>query len=89
MKNAEFVYAVVDFHNDDNNIQLKTLLDVCSIHKTLRDAEIQCAKDNKLVMNAKPNPEYKRSQMPPFQNYIKINKNQPARWSYVKVMKIN
>ena len=89
MKNAEFVYAVVDFHNDDNNVRLKMTLDVCSIHKTLRDAEIKCAENNKLVLNAKPNPEYKRSQMTPSQNYIKINKNQPARWCYVKVIKIN
>lgn len=88
MKNAEFVYAVVCFHDDDKNVKLKIIYDVDSIHKTLAGAERQCAEANKWKQNAKPNPEFKRRHMNSYENYIKINKNKPASWFYVKQMRI-
>ena len=89
MKNTEFVYAVMCFHDNDDNDKLKTIDDVYSIHKTLAGAERQCAEVNKYRQNAKPNPEFKRGHMNSYKNYIKINKNKPASWFYVKQMKIS
>lgn len=89
MKNVEFVYAVVCFYDDDSNDRLKFTTDVDSIYRTLRSAEMHCAEANKYSQNAKLNPEFKGSYMLPYRNYIKINKNQPASWFYVKKMKIN
>lgn len=88
MKNAEFVYAVMCFHDDDDNLKLKITDDVDSIHKTLAGAERQCAEANKYRQNAKQNPEFKRGHMDSYKNYIKINKDKPASWFYVKRMRI-
>lgn len=88
MKNADFVFAVICHHDNDDNAKLKYIADVHSIHKTLRSAEIQCAEANKWRTNAKPNPAFKRTYINPSLNYIKINKKKPASWFYVKMMKI-
>lgn len=89
MKNIDYVYAVVCYHDNNNNIRLKAAINVSTIHKNLRDAEIQCAENNKWRHNAKPNPEFKRTHSLPYNNYIKINKKQPACWYYVKTMRLD
>lgn len=88
MKNADFVYVVVLHHDNDDNPKLKYITDVDSVHKTMRSAEIRCAEANKWRTNAKPNTEFKRTYMNPCFNYIKINKNEPASWFYVRTMRI-
>lgn len=88
MKNADYVYAVICHHDDDNNTKLKYITDVDSIHKTMRSAETRCADANKWRTNAKPNPEFRASYSGMHRNYIKIDKNKPACWFYVKIIKI-
>lgn len=88
MKNADYVFAVVCHYDNDDNVKLKHITDVDSIHKTIRSAETTCAEANKWRSNAKPNPEFKASYDSPYRNYIKINKNKPATWFYVKPIRV-